>query len=103
MPPEASRPDPPRFLTALQAARELQLSQSAIYALCESGEIRCLRVGLHRGRIRIAREDLDAYLESCQQAVPLKLEAPRRRRAAVLVPMESALKARGYTRSKVSS
>jgi len=45
-------------LTVPEVARELRVSRSTVYALCESGELKCFRVG---NAIRVLRKELEAY------------------------------------------
>jgi excisionase family DNA binding protein len=56
-----------------EAAKRLEVSTSMVYALCSSGRLPHVRVGLGRGTIRISEDDLKAFLESCRSAGP----APR--------------------------
>lgn len=56
------------MLTVKQVADRLNVSQSIIYALVEAGQIVCHRIGVGRGSIRIAEEDLARYLKSCRNA-----------------------------------
>lgn len=53
----------PRFLTPKDVAERLSLSLTAVYAIIEAGELPCIRVGAHRGRIRIEEAELIAYIE----------------------------------------
>ena len=45
-----------------QAAARLELSQTTVYALVAAGKLRCYRVGVGRGQIRIAEEHIAEYL-----------------------------------------
>jgi excisionase family DNA binding protein len=49
----------PDLLTAKQAAERLGVSPRTVYDLCESGQLRCQRIGTGRGTIRIRPADLD--------------------------------------------
>ena len=64
LPPRADRP----LLTVREVAAALGVCTASIYKLCDKGELRHVRV-LHA--IRIARTDLDAFIErSPRNAVP---------------------------------
>ncbi len=45
-----------------EAAARLEVSPKTVYALVAAGELRCYRVGLGRGCIRIAEEHIAEYL-----------------------------------------
>ena len=49
-----------------QAAIRLEGSTATIYALVAAGKLRCHRVGLGRGCIRIAEEHLAEFLEGSE-------------------------------------
>jgi len=49
-------------VTVKQAATRLEVSQATVYALVAAGKLRCSRVGLGRGVIRISDEQLAEYL-----------------------------------------
>jgi excisionase family DNA binding protein len=53
-------------MTVKQAAQELGISLSLVYALLAAGKIRHERHGLGRGTIRIPREALDEYRKSVE-------------------------------------
>jgi excisionase family DNA binding protein len=53
---------PDRFLTREQVAEELKTSKSQVYALIRRGDLRALKIG-GRGTWRIARTDLEAYID----------------------------------------
>ena len=57
-----------RLLTAKEAAEQLGISLSLVYALCKVGVIHCTRHGRpgRRGCIRIAEEALASYLAQCR-------------------------------------
>ena len=73
----------PVLLTPKQVAARLALSLTAVYALCDSGELPCHKVGVSRSRRRIAEADLAEYLERTR-ATPVTVQLPTgtRRRAA---------------------
>jgi excisionase family DNA binding protein len=61
-----------------EAARLLEVSPSTVYALIAAGRLRCSRVGLGRGVIRISQEQLADYLRAAEPA-PAQPPAPRAR------------------------
>ena len=56
-----------------EAAQRLDVSQATVYALVASGKLRCHRVGLGRGCIRISEEHLAEYLKGAE---PIVVQAP---------------------------
>ena len=56
------------MLKVSQVAEKLNVSESIVYALIDSGRLACHRIGVGRGTIRVSTEDLDAYLASCRVA-----------------------------------
>ncbi len=59
------------FLTVAQVLRIVPLSRTTVYALVDSGQLPSFRVseaGSRRGRVLIARADLDAFLAGARQA-----------------------------------
>ena len=58
-----------RLLTVKGAAEKTGVSPAMIYGWCASGRLVHLRLGgkNRRGSIRIAEDDLDAFLASCKQ------------------------------------
>ncbi|MGE3409027.1 MAG: excisionase family DNA-binding protein [Pirellulales bacterium] len=73
--------EPP--LTIKQAAVALNLAHSTVRDLVECGKLRHYRVGPKGRTIRIGREHIDAYLESCVAALPQQHPATKRRRVVV--------------------
>lgn len=73
----------PRFISIREAYEELSLSRTAFYALIANGRITAYRLGPKNRGLRIARADLDAFVESCRtnpaEALPVKSPPPRRR------------------------
>ena len=51
------------LLSVIEAAKRLNVSRATVYNLCASGELPHRRIGVGRGRIRFAEEDLKEYLE----------------------------------------
>jgi len=60
-------------VTDVQA--RLNVSQSTVYALIESGKLHCHRIGRGRGAVRVSEEDLQAFLANCRSEQ--QREAPR--------------------------
>ncbi len=59
------------FMTVAQVLRIVPLSKTTIYALIDSGQLPSYRVsaaGSRRGRVLIARADLEAFLAGARQA-----------------------------------
>jgi excisionase family DNA binding protein len=57
-------------VTVRQAAQRLEVSASTVYALVASGKLRCSRIGLGRGVIRISEDQLNDYLLSAEPSPP---------------------------------
>lgn len=57
------------YLTVKDTAARLNVSPRVVYDLVATGQLRCQRVGVGRGTIRIAPEDLETYLKS-KRATP---------------------------------
>jgi excisionase family DNA binding protein len=58
-----------------EAAARLEVSAATIYGLVAAGKLRCHRVGLGRGAIRITEEHVAEYLSGAQpiaRPVPAK-------------------------------
>lgn len=70
---------PGQLLTPREAADQLRLSVTAVYALCDSGALPCYRIGAKRGRRRIKASDLAAYLDQHQAPATPSAEHGRRR------------------------
>ena len=47
-------------------AKRLNCSISTVYGLVDAGKIAAYRIGIGRGALRIAEQDLEAFLESCR-------------------------------------
>jgi excisionase family DNA binding protein len=71
-----------------QAAEQLEVSPSLVYALCARGKLGHHRVGLGRGAIRITDDDVRAYRDATRVEAradrpavraPARAPAPRRR------------------------
>jgi excisionase family DNA binding protein len=61
-----------------EAAQRLEVSPATVYALVASGRLRCYRVGMGRGSIRITEEHLAEYLKRAEPALP-PVTTPARR------------------------
>ncbi len=69
------------MFTVKQAAKELTLSVSLLYALVAAGKIRHERHGMGWGVIRIPKEALDEYRQNCthgEASLPPAKKATRR-------------------------
>ena len=64
-------------MTVKQAAEKLEVSQATVYALVASGRLRCHRVGLGRGCIRITEEHLVEYLKGAEPVIAPMLPPAR--------------------------
>ena len=53
------------MLSVKETARWLNVSPSTVYGLINSGELKCHRVGVGRGVIRISEAAISDYLDSC--------------------------------------
>jgi excisionase family DNA binding protein len=62
-----------KFFTVVQLAELLQLSQSQIYALIDSGRLKCHRFTTRKtGAVRVSQAQLDAYLRDTEsRTVPV--------------------------------
>ena len=59
------------LLTVAEVLRIVPLSRTTVYALVDSGQLQSYRVsaaGSRRGRVLIARADLEAFLAGARQA-----------------------------------
>jgi excisionase family DNA binding protein len=66
-------------LRVRDAAGQLEVSTSTVYGLIAAGKLRCTRVGLRRGVIRISDEQLAEYLRAAEPRVAPTAPAPRAR------------------------
>lgn len=64
------------LLKVPDVVQRLNVSQSTVYALIESGRLPSHRVGCGRGAVRVSEDDLHAYLISCR--TEQKITEPRR-------------------------
>ena len=51
-------------MTVRQAAERMECSISTVYALVGAGRIKCNRIGLGRGAIRITEQQVADYLQA---------------------------------------
>ncbi len=51
-----------------EAAKRLEVSQGCVYQLIASGKLRCMRIGVKKGTIRIAESDLTEFIESARES-----------------------------------
>ena len=63
-------------MTVRQAAARLEVSQATVYSLVAAGKLRCVRVGLGRGAIRITEEHMVEYMAKAEP-VAQQPPAPR--------------------------
>ena len=56
-------------MTVKQAAARLEVSAATVYGLVAAGKLRCHRVGLGRGAIRISDEHIATYLAEAERGV----------------------------------
>ena len=63
---ELSR-NPTNLMTVQETAERLAVSPSCVYQLVDTGKLACHRIGIGRGAIRVAEQDLKNYLASCRQ------------------------------------
>lgn len=78
----ASEPSGTKFLTVRQAARQLNISPSLVYRLCETRRLRHFRFGEGRSAIRVDQADLDEYVRRSRidkTETPPQAERPARR------------------------
>lgn len=61
-----------------EVAERLEVSPSTVYQIIAAGKLRCSRVGIGRGVIRISEEQLAEYLRAAEP-VPARPPAPRAR------------------------
>lgn len=63
------------MMTVDEVAAELKVSAKFVYSICSKGLLESFKIG---GRIRVQREAIEAYLESCKKgATHLPVSAPR--------------------------
>lgn len=70
------------LLTPSEVAERLRISTTAVYALCDAGELPCHRIGLgtKRKRIRVAEKAVADYLNRTAQEMPATIQMPLKKR-----------------------
>jgi excisionase family DNA binding protein len=66
-------------VTVKQAAARMEVSIATIYALVGSGKLKCHRIGVGRGCIRIAEEHVADYLRGAEPITTTPIPPPRSR------------------------
>ena len=66
-------------MTVKQASEKLEVSVATVYALVAGGMLRCSRIGLGRGVIRISEDQLIEYLRGAEPVVQKPATAVRPR------------------------
>ena len=64
-------------MTVKQAAARLEVSQTTVYALVAARKLRCYRVGMGRGQIRISEDHLAEYLRKSEPGPDAPAPVPR--------------------------
>jgi excisionase family DNA binding protein len=64
-------------LRVRDVAGQLEVSASTVYGLIAAGKLRCTRVGLGRGVIRISDEQLAEYQRAAEPRADSPIPAPR--------------------------
>ncbi len=67
-------------MTVRQAADRLKVGQATVHSLIAAGKLRCLRVGLKRGRIRITEDHISEFLRGAESRPCSPPPAPPSRR-----------------------
>jgi excisionase family DNA binding protein len=70
-----------QLLTVSEVAEFLRLSRSSVYQMVERGILATYRVGFGRGAIRLSREELLRYVESCRTLSAGAARIPLRRKS----------------------
>jgi excisionase family DNA binding protein len=55
-----------KLLTVRESASRLGCSEALVYLLCSERRLSHVRLGTGRGTIRVAEEELDAFLKTCR-------------------------------------
>ncbi len=50
------------LLTVSEVAAELRLSKGTVYAMCSTGKMPSVRIGMNRGSVRVPRQALEKWL-----------------------------------------
>jgi excisionase family DNA binding protein len=59
-----------------ETSERLEVSKATVYALVASGKLRCSRIGVGRGVIRISEEQLAEYLRGAETKAVDRSTAP---------------------------
>ncbi|WP_425618094.1 helix-turn-helix domain-containing protein [Anatilimnocola sp. NA78] len=71
----------PSLLSAEQVARRLGLSRTAVYALCDAGELKHYRIGVgKKKRFRVSEEQLADYLAGAAADPPPLIQMQQQKR-----------------------
>jgi excisionase family DNA binding protein len=76
---QESRPGENLAMTVKQAAAKLEVSVATTYALVAAGKLKCVRIGLGRGAIRITDDHIAEYLYQAQPMPSLSPSLTSRR------------------------
>lgn len=63
-----------------EVAKRLEVSPALVYSLCAVGKLKCHRIGLGRGCIRVSEEQLLAFLAGAEPITKLVVLPPPVRR-----------------------
>ena len=64
------------MFTVSEIAKKFRVSLASAYALVESGQLSCYRIGMGRGTIRVSEEQLREYLKSAEQEINEEIILP---------------------------
>jgi excisionase family DNA binding protein len=59
------------LLTVPEVARRLRVSNATIYAMTDSGKLKCYRIGNGKGTIRVSEDHLESMLNQRQDTTPV--------------------------------
>lgn len=77
------------LLTIKQMQAELAISRACAYALIESGQLPCIRIGVGRGTIRVDESDLCEFIESRKQNATSKRRKAKPNHGATFVHLNA--------------
>ncbi len=63
-------------MTVREAAARLEVSAATVYGLVSAGRLRCHRVGLGRGAIRVSEEHLADFLKGAETSPGATVPTP---------------------------
>lgn len=64
------------MMTVSTVAERLDVSDACVYAIIAAGDLRCYRIGVGRGAIRISEEQLQDYLDKKETGEKPKTSRP---------------------------